>query len=668
MAHALSLSSLQVLQKEKEEFWRKHSDCPEEQIQAMWVDAVCSATTNGNYSTTRSRHWGQDVPRSLSTGGQPQSFYYTGLPAHAPMPSLQREFSQQSAPAAMPTMARSSTQNSFSGQSSFSTSSTQEPLPALDYGNDDSTGAFTSGSSRTHRPGSGRGNLHSVAEQEYNFEAVGEYLGRMDPEYTLNTMSAPEHPNKRVCDRRSTCSDPASGLHYYSHQYPSTPTSVELTNDPTVASGMSRGPSTIGSSICGAFDMVRLESIDSNLNVNGEHSQLDFSQSFGKSIVTSAPFHSYDLSFVGAVGDSAQFPSPSLDQQSLQLSTNIAEDMRREGSTQSADSTSSSRSRLQRQVAQGLIPIAPKQSDHPTNMSRQSSTTNTMCLTPSDISQLDSQGASRIEERTLNKHYTRPQHPRVMCDKCDDYPEGFRGDHELRRHKDRAHALTRITYITTQCTDASGPFPEIPLANCKPCRKGKKYYAYYNAAAHLRRSHFNPKKKRKGKGKFSSRDDERRGGKAGGDTPTMEVLRRWMKEVRENVYETEPVNADQALSDVDGERELKQNSFSMISSTGAALNGYSDTVDTPTPTPIASSQAAADNGYYGSERQTCYSPMNYSNNCRSTFFESDPTIDVADIYQPNSNESTSLNDLGSFNEGFSPYFLDDVNHFPGVGF
>jgi len=138
--------------------------------------------------------------------------------------------------------------------------------------------------------------------------------------------------------------------------------------------------------------------------------------------------------------------------------------------------------------------------------------------------------------------------------------------------------------------------------------------------------------------------------------------------MQEYVYETEPVDADQALSDVDGERELNPNSFSMMPSTGAALSCYSDPTDTPTPTPIASSRAAADNAYYGSERQTRYSPMNYSNSCRSTFFESDPTIDVADIYQPNSNESTSLNDLGSFDEGFHPYFLDDVNHFPSVGF
>ena len=53
------------------------------------------------------------------------------------------------------------------------------------------------------------------------------------------------------------------------------------------------------------------------------------------------------------------------------------------------------------------------------------------------------------------------------------------------------------------------------------------YGAYYNAAAHLRRAHFHPRKRgRKGK------HDEKRGGKGGGDDPPMDILKqKWMKEV-----------------------------------------------------------------------------------------------------------------------------------------
>jgi hypothetical protein len=53
------------------------------------------------------------------------------------------------------------------------------------------------------------------------------------------------------------------------------------------------------------------------------------------------------------------------------------------------------------------------------------------------------------------------------------------------------------------------------------------YGAYYNAAAHLRRAHFHPRKRgRKGK------NDEKRGGIGGGDHPPMEYLKQnWIKEV-----------------------------------------------------------------------------------------------------------------------------------------
>jgi len=64
----------------------------------------------------------------------------------------------------------------------------------------------------------------------------------------------------------------------------------------------------------------------------------------------------------------------------------------------------------------------------------------------------------------------------------------------------------------------------------------KKYGAYYNAAAHLRRTHFKPKAK--GARKSSKSDDgEKRGGKGGGDWPPMSELKYWMKEVEEPATE-----------------------------------------------------------------------------------------------------------------------------------
>ena len=121
----------------------------------------------------------------------------------------------------------------------------------------------------------------------------------------------------------------------------------------------------------------------------------------------------------------------------------------------------------------------------------------------------------------------RQQPPRktTFCQFCNDQPQGFHGDHELRRHIDRHHVQVRRVWV---CKDASanGKF----LSNCKACRSGKTYGANYNAAAHLRRAHFNPcKNRRGGRGKKS----EGRGGMGGGNTPPMEFLKNWMYEKAE---------------------------------------------------------------------------------------------------------------------------------------
>lgn len=118
----------------------------------------------------------------------------------------------------------------------------------------------------------------------------------------------------------------------------------------------------------------------------------------------------------------------------------------------------------------------------------------------------------------------RQQPPRktTFCQFCDDQPSGFHGDHELRRHIERHHSQVRRVWI---CKDASadGKF----LSNCKACRSRKTYGANYNAAAHLRRAHFNPcKNRRGGRGKKS----EGRGGMGGGNSPPMEFLKHWMYE------------------------------------------------------------------------------------------------------------------------------------------
>ena len=127
---------------------------------------------------------------------------------------------------------------------------------------------------------------------------------------------------------------------------------------------------------------------------------------------------------------------------------------------------------------------------------------------------------SPVQTPRMRPSYQRPPLRRVYCTKCNEYPEGFRGEHELRRHNDAKHAALVKRWVCTQPQDPpSSPQPVIPLAKCKACVTQKRYGAYYNAAAHLRRAHFNP----------------HRGGKASGDWPPMSILKDWMREVRQSI-------------------------------------------------------------------------------------------------------------------------------------
>ncbi|KAL9616526.1 MAG: hypothetical protein Q9160_008619 [Pyrenula sp. 1 TL-2023] len=128
---------------------------------------------------------------------------------------------------------------------------------------------------------------------------------------------------------------------------------------------------------------------------------------------------------------------------------------------------------------------------------------------------------------------------KAFCPHCPDQTDGFHGDHELRRHIDRVHSSIRKVWV---CKDISpdGKF----LSKCKACRNGKTYGANYNAAAHLRRTHFFPcKKGRGGRGK----GNEKRGGKGGGTEPSMDVLKHWMIQVDECVNDRNEL-VDQSLS------------------------------------------------------------------------------------------------------------------------
>ncbi|KAI1823932.1 hypothetical protein F4861DRAFT_539534 [Xylaria intraflava] len=185
--------------------------------------------------------------------------------------------------------------------------------------------------------------------------------------------------------------------------------------------------------------------------------------------------------------------------------------------------------------------------------------------------------------------YVRPRQPKVFCDLCDEHKEGFRGEHELRRHKDAKHQTLVKKFI---CVDpnARGIPANVqvinPLSKCKACKGGKKYGAYYNAAAHLRRTHFKEKPCRS-KNKSPSTnggDEDKRGGKGGGDWPSMHELKNWMKEVLVQQDEQQPKEDDDADDEIDNaqpffsDTEMDScaagNSPSSMTSTGMANMDY----------------------------------------------------------------------------------------------
>ena len=151
------------------------------------------------------------------------------------------------------------------------------------------------------------------------------------------------------------------------------------------------------------------------------------------------------------------------------------------------------------------------------------------------------QGMSSIEtDANSIRAYTTPSREKLLCQKCNIKPEGYRGPHELRRHMDVMHPSTaRKAFV---CVDRSAD--KKFLANCRHCQMRKKYHAEYNAAAHLRRIHFHPRVK----GDKDQKEASSRGGSAGGDRPKLEVLRLWIEEVEEVVADVLVENGDQATA------------------------------------------------------------------------------------------------------------------------
>ncbi|CAK3959533.1 Hypothetical predicted protein [Lecanosticta acicola] len=357
---------------------------------------------------------------------------------------------------------------------------------------------------------------------------------------------------------------------------PSTSMSTTNLSPCSLTSGeaMSRQSSVTSASVIDAFDMMRVESSFSSTSDLFRVDDID--RSF-VSCITEKPQSSQptvafqdgstsqhllsnvgyglgctDFSFVvgqdfcaaaaAAAAAATTTASGQQDAHETTLSLAQAQDMVRTASEESNASDISNHStdqkasdRRRKHIENARQSIMPKSiPDGPTS-------SNTTSPAETKARQIKPQDLSAQRKEAISKApYVRPQHPKLYCNMCDEFPGGFRGEHELRRHWDRAHAECRKVWICTEPTTRTEWWPAKPLGICKQCKQQKQYNVYYNAAAHLRRAHFCPRKRgRKARGE----ERESRAGKAGGDWPPIEWLKAngWLKEIE--------VSSDQVFGD-----------------------------------------------------------------------------------------------------------------------
>jgi hypothetical protein len=351
-------------------------------------------------------------------------------------------------------------------------------------------------------------------------------------------------------------------------QTPTTPNSATLTTATTFTSELSRQSSYSNDAILGPFEMLNVHSNTSNFTDNAAdetlfHSGIPFSSSSYPKLHSSNEEQTLLLLGTGGAShDSHISLLYDVNEANAPFTSSTVEDMIRSQSKESSVSSSSSSSKsrsvaqLQRLNQQAARPIAPKAGGDENSMSRKGSLHTMLRINSRDGKE------ERVVAAIPKTPYQRPKHDRVYCNLCSDYPDGFRGAHELGRHQDRQHKDNVRKFVCIEPADGiiHPQFqPVNSLLKCKSCSQQKHYGAYYNAAAHLRRAHFRPRSR--GRGKNTKVDDksEKRGGKGGGDWPPMNELRRWMKEVCEIVSENQQPQADD--DDNEGDDDCCGNGF-----------------------------------------------------------------------------------------------------------